>query len=111
MAIRNPRPVTSVHDGFSLFFNFMRDFTQWSNGLSSRVSKAFIKPGDNETIEVHLIRRVDGYDSELQRLFSEFKQAQFDAGLHVRGLILPDGTDEELQAFFAPAASILIPMR
>jgi hypothetical protein len=102
------RRAIKIHDGMNLLLDFMRDVSRWIETVQDRVSRVYVLVADDGLIHLYVVQRDGKYDFELCRCLSEFTLAQFDIGVRSSGHIVPDGTDEELSAFFRPADAYVI---
>lgn len=107
---RSVRRAARLRLGAAVFLRFMRDVAKWTTTVESRLSKLYIKAGVDNVIELYAIPRSMKYDFELRRLLSEFVLVQDASQRPARGMLVPDGTEEELRAFFDPSECILIAM-
>ena len=104
---RSVRRAERLRLGAAVFLRFMRDVAKWTTTVEDRLAKLYIAICE-DSIHVYAIARMERYDFELSRLLSEFVIVQADAGIQANGHIVPDGTEEELSAFFDPNEAFLL---
>ena len=86
----------------------LREITGWARTNRDRVAKLYLSPERGDAVRVCVIARTPEYDFELARRLAEFIVVMAEKGFPLRGSQIPDGSPEELGAFFDIADSLVL---
>ena len=88
---------------FTALLGFVRAWV----AKDERIAKMYITSEDG-IVHLRAVAKSVPYDFELRRALSEFILKLTDGGFDVLGSLIPDGTPDELAAFFDPDQALVL---
>ena len=83
----------------------------WAPTVENRLLKAYLTPRPEGGLRLIGIARRIADENSLHDALLQFSDELFEAGCEFGVNVYPDGTDDELQAFFDPNSSLLFSWR
>lgn len=96
LSLRHSRIYEKAASDFRVFLDQIRE---WAIDNSSKVAKIYLIVGLEQT-DIYVISRSIEYDFELRKLVSALILSLRDAGTPAFATLIPDGSKEELSAYF-----------
>lgn len=96
------------HAAFRQYKLLLEEISGWVRKNQHRVAKLYLSSERNDVVRLCVIARSPEYDFELARKLADFVVTMAEKGFPLRGSQIPDGTPEELGAYFDVADSLVL---